>query len=241
MMLRLLPLVTGLVPIIAVFTSYWIAANTGNVPTCNPFIDGCTSVSATGRYPPASYLFKGAMLPQSIILSCYWLFNVAWLRALTVSAGQVPRNTYLVGTFGVTGSLFLILYVTFLGSQEPFYEFMRRYGVYMYFLLNVLAQIVLATKVLPVAKTLGLSRLVTLTKVQLVLAWFPFALGALNLVLKATLEDAGPAESRIEWIFAMQMQIYFIVSYFSWKETGFRAAFDAGGSVRESPGIPQRS
>lgn len=241
MMLRILPLVTGMVPIVAVFTSYWIAASAGNVPTCNPFIDGCTSVSATGRYPPASYLFKGAMLPQSIILSFYWLFNVAWLRALTVRAGNVPRNTYLVGTFGVTGSLFLILYVTFLGSQEPFYEFMRRYGVYMYFLLNVIAQIVLASKVLPIAKALHMPRLVKLTKLQLVLAWFPFALGALNLVLKATLEDAGPAESRIEWIFAMQMQIYFIVSYFSWKETGFRAMFDAGNETTEPVASPQRT
>lgn len=241
MMLRILPLVTGLVPIVAVFISYWIAASTGNVPSCNPFIEGCTSVSATGRYPPASYLFKGAMLPQSIILSCYWLFNVAWLRALTISAGRVPRNTYAIGTFGVTGSLFLILYVTFLGSQEPFYEFMRRYGVYMYFLLNVIAQITLASKVLPVARTLGIQRLIRLTKLQLVLAWFPFALGALNLVLKATLEDSGPAESRIEWIFAMQMQLYFIVSYFSWKETGFRAAFDTG-SVAEAPASsPQHS
>lgn len=235
MMLRALPLLTGLLPVIAVFSSYWIAAGSGNVPSCNPFVEGCTSVSATGRYPPASYLFKGTMLPQSIILSCYWLLNVAWLRALTISAGRVPKNTATVGTLGVTGSVFLILYVTFLGSQEPFYEFMRRYGVYMYFLLNVLAQIVLASKVLPLARTLGMQRLVTLTRLQLVLGWFPFALGALNLALKAVLEDSGPAENRIEWIFAMQMQLYFAVTYFSWKETQFRASFAAGRAPRGSP------
>lgn len=232
MMLRILPLATGLVPIIAVFTSFWIAAKTGNVPSCNPFVDGCTSVSATGRYPPASYLFKGAMLPQSMILSCYWLFNVAWLRALAVATGKVPRNTYLVGTLGVTGSLFLILYVTFLGSQEPFYEFMRRYGVYLYFLLNVIAQIILASKVLPIAKNLANRRLVKLTRLQLFLGWFPFALGALNLVLKATLEDAGPSEARIEWIFAMQMQLYFLVTYFSWRETGFDVTFGVASNGR---------
>lgn len=232
MMLRILPLLTGLVPIVAVFTSYWIAVSTGNVPSCNPFIDGCTSVSATGRYPPAGYLFKGAMLPQSVLLSCYWLFNVAWLRALMIASGKAPRHTSAIGTFGVTGSLFLILYVTFLGSQEPFYEFMRRYGVYLYFLLNVIAQIMLATKVMPIARQLRMPRLINLTRLQLVLAWFPFALGALNLVLKATLEDSGPAESRIEWIFAMQMQLYFVVTYFSWKETGFGVAFEAGKVAR---------
>jgi hypothetical protein len=228
MMLRNLPLLVGLIPIIAVFTSYWIAINTAEVPSCNPFIDGCTSVSATGRYPPASFLFKGAMLPQSVILACYWLFNVAWLRGLIVAAGRMPKNTYPVGVFGVTGALFLILYVTFLGTQEPFYEFMRRYGVYMYFALNVVAQIILASKVLPVARQLSHKRLVGLTRLQLILAWFPFALGALNLILKATLENSDAAENRIEWIFAMQMQLYFLVTYFSWRETQFRLSFVVG-------------
>ncbi|MEX2125773.1 MAG: hypothetical protein WD795_17930 [Woeseia sp.] len=232
MILRILPLLTGLIPLIAVFTSYSIAINTADVPSCNPFLEGCTSVSSTGRYPPASYLFKATMLPQSIILSCYWLFNVAWLRALTVAAGSMPRNTFAIGAFGVTGSLFLILYVTFLGSEEPFYEFMRRYGVYMYFALNVIAQIILATKVLPVARLLQNRRLITLTRLQLVLAWVPFALGALNLVLKAMLDNSRPAENRIEWIFAIQMQFYFIVSYFSWRETQFSLSFDAGASGR---------
>jgi hypothetical protein len=71
---------------------------------------------------------------------------------------------------------------------------------------------------------------VNLTKLQLVLAWLPFAFGALNLVLKAVLEDSDRAENRIEWIFAMQMQLYFLVSYFSWKETHFSASFKAGNA-----------
>jgi hypothetical protein len=110
---------------------------------------------------------------------------------------------------------------------------MRRYGVYMYFLLNVIAQIVLVSKLMPVARLLGMPCLINLTRLQLVLAWFPFALGALNLILKATLEDSGPAESRIEWIFAMQMQLYFIVTYFSWRESGFGMTFHVDKVVRK--------
>ncbi|MEX2494937.1 MAG: hypothetical protein WD448_02555 [Woeseia sp.] len=226
-MLRILPLLAGLIPLVAVSTSYWIAIHTAGIPSCNPFLDGCTSVSATGRHPPASYLFKGTMLPQSIILCCYWLFNVAWLRATAVAAGQSPRGASVVGTFGVTGSLFLIIYVTFLGTEAPFYEFMRRYGVYLYFLLSVIAQILLASKILPLAHQLRLPRLIALTRLQLLLGWFPFALGALNLLLKAILEDSGPAENRIEWIFALQMQLYFLVTFFSWQETRFRISFAA--------------
>jgi hypothetical protein len=58
----------------------------------------------------------------------------------------------------------------------------------------------------------------------------PFALGALNLVLKATLDDSDPAENIIEWIFALLMQIYFLLSYWNWRETGFAAEWRIAGS-----------
>jgi hypothetical protein len=221
MILRILPIVVGLVPIVTVFTCYSIAIETAGLPACNPFLDGCTSVSATGRHPPASYLFKATMLPQSILLSAYWLFNVLWLRALQRAAGLPATGGRTVGVLGVTGSLFLILYVTFLGTEQPFYEFMRRYGVYLYFALNVFAQLVLAYKVLPLARRWPDTPLLALVRTQLVLGWIPFALGVLNLVLKAVLEDSGPVESRIEWIFAILMQAYFVITWFCWRETGF--------------------
>jgi hypothetical protein len=221
MLLRLLPLVTGLLPLIAVFTSYAIAIHTVGLPACNPFLDGCTSVSATGRHPPGSFLFRAAMLPQSVLLAGYWLASLAWYRALRTQLGRDSRAGAAIGWFGVAGALFLVPYVTFLGTEEPFYEFMRRYGIYLYFLLNVIAQIILASRVLPLARELGLPRVLHVTRIQLALAWIPFALGALNLILKAVLENADAAENRIEWIFALLMQGYFLLSYVAWRETRF--------------------
>lgn len=221
MILRVLPIVVGLVPIVTVFTCYWIAIDAAGLPVCNPFLDGCTSVSATGRHPPASYLFKATMLPQSILLATYWVLNVAWLRALQRSAGVPNYSGPTIGVIGVAGSLFLILYVTFLGTEQPFYEFMRRYGVYMYFALNVVAQLILAYKVLPLARQWPRTRLLSLVRAQLVLGWVPFALGVVNLILKAVLEESRPAENRIEWVFAILMQVYFLITYFCWRETRF--------------------
>lgn len=233
MILRVLPLVTGLVPIFTVFTCYWIAIQTAGLPSCNPFLDGCTSVSATGRHEPASYLFKGMMMPQSILLSAYWLLNVGWLRALERANGKHAASGTTIGIIGVAGSLFLILYVTFLGSEVPFYEFMRRYGVYMYFALNVVAQLLLVYKILPYARAWPSRGFLTATRMQLFLAWVPFAIGVLNLILKATLEESKPAENRIEWSFAILMQGYFLLTFWSWRETQFSADFEVGrqGSV----------
>lgn len=225
MILRALPIVTGLVPVFTVFTCYAIAIETAGIPSCNPFLDGCTSVSSTGRHEPASYLFKAMMMPQSVVLSAYWLLNVGWLRALERARGGNANAGTGIGVVGVTGSLFLILYVTFLGSEVPFYEFMRRYGVYMYFALNVVAQLMLVYRVLPHARDWGTPRFLRVTRMQLFLAWVPFAMGVLNLVLKATLEESRPAENRIEWSFAILMQAYFLLTYWSWRETQFSAGF----------------
>lgn len=229
MLLRLLPLITGLLPIIAILASFFIAVDAGRVPPCNPFIDGCTSISATGRYPPASYLFRAAMLPQSVLLTIFWLFSAAWLRALAQAAGKKnDRAGSAIGALGAGGALCLILYVTFLGTTEPFYEFMRRFGVYLYFLLTVLAQLGLAWQVRPFAATLANDRLAVLANCQLGLAIVPFLMGILNLILKAVLADPDPAENVIEWLFALLMQGWFVLAWMTWQVTGFNARFAIG-------------
>lgn len=225
MLIRLLPLLTGFAPIFAAHVAYLIGVQADVLVACNPYIEGCTSISATGRYPPGSYLFKGIMMPESILMAAYWLFSVAWLRALERSAGRSGDGGTMVGAFGVAGALFLIVYVTFLGSQGPFYDFMRRFGVYFYFAFTVVAQLILAVKVLSVSRSLRISRVVLITKYQLGLALVPFAIGILNVVLKNVLEDATVPERIIEWIFALLMHVYFLLSYFAWRATGFDASF----------------
>ncbi len=228
MLIRLLPLITGLLPIVAILASFFIAVDAGRVPACNPFIDGCTSISATGRYPPASYLFRAAMLPQSVLLAIFWLFSAAWLRSLVHAAGRTDRREgRIIGVLGVGGALCLILYVTFLGTTEPFYEFMRRFGVYLYFLMTVLAQLGVALRVRPLAVTLANGRLRLLANCQLGLAIVPFLMGILNLVLKAVLANPDPAENVIEWFFALLMQAWFLLAWMTWRSTGFNASFSS--------------
>jgi len=225
MLLRLLPLITGLLPIIAIHLSLLIAINAGSIPACIPYIDGCVSISATGRYPPASFLFKAVMMAEAVVMIAYWLFNVAWIRSLEKPSGSQRNGGTAIGVLGTGGALFLMLYVTFLGTQEPFYEFMRRFGIYFYFSLTIIAQILLAVKSKQMGKLLQISSVIRIAKIQLGLATVPFALGILNLTLKATLADPDPAENVIEWIFALLMQSYFVLSYFSWRDSGFAVRY----------------
>lgn len=235
MLLRLLPLITGFAPIFAVHVSYLIAIRASILPACMPYIEGCTSISATGRYPPASYLFKSVMMAEAILMALYWLFSVAWLRSLSRTAGRSENVGSSVAVFGVAGAFFLIVYVTFLGTQGPVYDFMRRFGVYLYFLFTVVAQLILVARIMSVSPVLRIRGVVAITKIQLAVALIPFALGILNLVLKAVLDDADASENIIEWIFALLMHAYFLLSYFAWRATGFDASFSVDRSRVTGP------
>ena len=223
MILRAIPLLTGLLPILAIHGSLFLAIGAETVPSCNPYLSGCTSISATGRYEPASFLFKPAMIAEAVLMIVYWLFSVAWLKSLHEDAGMPGKAGAWVASTGIIGAIFLIIYVTFLGTQEPIYEFMRRFGVYVYFAGTVIAQLILVTQVLAVCKTGGKDSLQRIAKMQLFLALVPFALGILNLALKAILEDANALENSIEWIFALLVHCYFVLSFCAWRETGFEA------------------
>jgi hypothetical protein len=226
MLIRVLPLVTGLLPIIAIHISLVVAINAGTVPSCFPYIEGCTSISATGRHEPASLIFKPAMMSSWGILVFYWLFNLAWLRSLARTSGQNTNIGAWMAGVGTVGALALILYTTFLGTEAPFYEFMRRVGIYFYFGCTVIAQIILARHTLGLSRRLALETTRRVGQVQITLALIPFVLGILNLVLKATLENPDPVENIIEWIFALLMQSYFLLTYLAWRETAFSGRFE---------------
>jgi hypothetical protein len=96
-------------------------------------------------------------MAMAVALPVFWYFSVKWLRALD------PRwhshAVWSIFVSGAVGALALIVYVTFLGTKEPFYEFMRRFGIYFYFLGTALAQLLLALSFRGICKGLGDHRL----------------------------------------------------------------------------------
>lgn len=205
-MIRALPLVVGIVPIIGVTLAYWLGSRSGVLPSCMPLFDGCTSISATGRYLPGSLVFKAIMLPQAAFLLILWWIALEWLQQVAPRA----RRRVLVFVCGAVGAVALVLYVTFLGTKEPFYEFMRRFGIYLYFLGTVLSQLQL-TVVMPRSP---------LRTVMLWVIVTPFLLGLANIAQKALVDDPDTMENRIEWIAAVLMQVWFVLLYVAWRKSG---------------------
>lgn len=217
MLFRVLPLYAGLAPFIAITLAYWLGVRHGVLPSCIPYLDGCTSISATGRYMPGSLLFRAVMLPQAIVLALLWYFAALWIDALS----PARRSARMVLIWGLLGALALILYVTFLGTKAPFYELMRRFGIYLYFLGTIVAQVSLALALRRHVLRHDAPALERSAQAMLWLCGLPFALGLLNLVLKATLAEPDFVENRIEWIVSLMMQAYFVVLWAAWRKSGY--------------------
>ena len=224
MLIRWLPLIAGIAPFVGVHVCYLIAVEHGFLPACIPYLDGCTSISGTGRYPPASFLFRAVEMTTAALLVVIWYLTVEWLRALKPQMARTRAVAILVS--GFTGALALIVYVTFLGTAEPIYEFMRRFGIYFYFLGTVLAQLFAALSL----RSLRAESLGKLADALLWLSLSPFVLGIFNLAQKAVLAHAtaDALENSIEWVASTLMQAYFVVLYFAWRRTSFDVRVTAG-------------
>jgi len=218
-MLRWLPFIAGVLPLIAMFGAFALGVAYEVLPDCNPLIDGCRSISAAGRQPPGSFLFRAIMLPQGILLGFVWYLSVLWLRKLE----PTPTNTtcLIILVAGVVNVVALIMYVTFLGTTEPIYEFMRRTGIYFGFLGMAVAQLTIAIVLLR-------TRLRPLGQAMLSIGLAVCALGVLNLALRSVLADPDPAENRIEWIATILMQAWYFLLFIAWRRTGVEFSVRVG-------------
>ena len=200
-------MLTALAPIVGINLAYWVGVQFDNLPACIPYIDGCTSISSTGRYPPGDRLFRAVMLPQSVFLAVSWYFTALWLHTVRPDARR-SSTTALVA--GLVGALALIVYVSYLGSNDPFYEIMRRYGIYVYYVATAIAQIA-------VSLALPASRL---RRIMLGIMVTPFVLGLANFVQKAVLPEPDNIENVIEWIVSLLMQLWFVALWVAWRRSG---------------------
>ena len=89
-------MLAGLMPFIAMIGAFLIGVAYETLPACNPFLDGCASISATGRKPPGSFLFRAIMLPYTVVLVFLWYYAVHWLRTLDTELTFGPKVSGLL-------------------------------------------------------------------------------------------------------------------------------------------------
>lgn len=209
---------TGLLPVAGVVASAWIAMSQGLVPACNPLLEGCTSISATGRYFPASLAFRAAVLPTAALTVLFWLAAWRWLQVIG-APGRLA--VHLIPVTGVLAAVFLVVYVTFLGTEGDVYRFMRRFGVIHYFSMTLLSQLLLTRGLyhFPAAPSGPCRLMVGLCAAML-------ALGLIAVLIDLAAWDTNPVENVMEWNGGLLMMAFFPATAWAWRRTGFRLRFE---------------
>lgn len=121
-----LPLLCALLPFVAAHLAWWLSIEQGLIAACNPYLDGCVSISRAARHGLGNQLFRMMVLPAAALQALCWLAATLWLR-------QHGDRVRVLPWLGLVAGAFLALYATFLGSEGRVYELLRRYGIYLYF------------------------------------------------------------------------------------------------------------
>lgn len=218
----LLCLSCALLPFIAVHWAYLLAASDGQVPWCIPYIDSCTSISATGRKPPASFVFRGLMLPSAAFMLLYWWLHWYWLRGVLARSGRC-NSMLALSWLACVG---LVLYVTVLGEAGDLWRLQRKIGTVLFFSFTFLAQLLLAadlrtlpTAVHPQAQAVG-GRLLRLCQLMLVMGVFSVVVELISENWHDEIEDA------IEWQLALLLQLNFLFSAALWRRGEWQLVFE---------------
>lgn len=219
MAVRLYPLAyaaAGL-PLATIHLTYLLSVAAGSVEWCLPHIHSCTSISATGREPPAYFVFKGMMIPAAVLLILYWWLSVGWLRGLNsrwVSAGSI------IMALGLLAGVGLIFYSTMLGAIGELYSLQRHIGVVVFFGCGFFAQLLItaALQRLPAIRQYhrGMMQLSTVCLLLLLgLALMNVLISMLDHSLYKTLDNA------LAWNFAVLLCLHVMLIAEMWRRTEF--------------------
>ena len=234
MNVRLVPLLAALLPFVAVHATYLVAAGHGLVDWCFPYLDSCTSISATGREPPASYLFRATMLPSAVIMMAYWWLSYEWLRHLqrpranadegagrAADGNTASRGARWMLGLGILACIGLILYVTVLGEEGDNWARQRRIGTVLFFSFTYLSQLLLVGQLWRLRERLpgvhpGLLRAMWILCIVLLAA------GVLTVAIDAWDEMLYESvEYAFHWVLTLLLQVNFLLGYFVWRGAGW--------------------
>ena len=135
------PLLAGLLPLAATTIAYALAVHAGQVPECNPLLEGCVSISRTARQGPANVVFRALVLPAAVLQALCWLLALPWLRSQGVAPGRSLRALPVLGT---GAAIALVLYASCLGVEGEGWRAVRRVAIPLYFGLTCICMIVVA-------------------------------------------------------------------------------------------------
>lgn len=121
-----LAIAAAVLPFVTFNTTYLIASSLEHVQSCFTYLQGCTSVSSTGRQFPETILFKAGVLTLAIVLAVHWHRAANYLQPLGLSSGGARSLRVIAYVSAVALSIYAIT----LGLPDEQFGTLRRIGTH---------------------------------------------------------------------------------------------------------------
>lgn len=203
---------------ILIFLLYWLGSACGFVFACIeeyivwciPHIEGCTSISRTGRSGTSFYIFKCTLIPVAGLAFIYWLDIARWIRLKTPTHSVL---LFLPTILGCLGAIALLLQITFLGSECGICRNIRSYSTSSFFLLTFAAQWLFWIKLRTLNERKWVSRLYFFVCLVLTVELVMF------ITIPNFLENTSALENSIAWRSSYLIALAPAISAFGWNLT----------------------
>ena len=229
MVLWPLPLVAGLLPAVATLAAWALSMHLGLVPACNPFIDGCISISRAARHDLPNHVFRTLVLPAALLQALTWWLAARWLRDLPGAAAM--RGLAALPLLGATAGLALVLYGSFLGTDGPIYRALRQYGTVVYFGFTCLCLLIAGGAVQRAVAAGALTLAPALRHAMVALSVGLVMLGLGNALVGAAADGElkHRVENLTEWWGALIFVLGFVALAAMWRRCRLQLTLHDGG------------
>ena len=194
-------LLISFLPFVAIHLSLYLSFQDGLLISCNPYVEGCYSISKVARQPSSIIFFKVTLSISALLLFFIWekIFKSDLYK------------THIF--FGKLGSISLIIYIIALGNDGFLYEFMRRFGVFIFYMITLYLQWIYTfaqTKLL----VLSTHRVLFLK----ILAYLQIMIFIFSLPFFLIIKNDGYIENIIEWWISLTITIWFFINFIYYKK-----------------------
>jgi hypothetical protein len=217
MLVQRLSLGLFIIPLITVFACLGVAIAFNVYEPCNPFINGCYTISRIGRSHPGVLIFKPMMLITVIMIIAYSFEHVRIFKKFLIS--KIYLNLILL--FGLVSAACLFTYILFLGVEgSEVWKFMRRGGIFIYIISLVFSQFFIALSYMKIKDDYQVIVSFQAIKVTFYHSFFVVIFGFVLFLFTNRFLQLTTWNTRIviEWNYFLFMSLFFLNTYFVWKK-----------------------
>jgi hypothetical protein len=217
MLLKRLSLGLFIIPSVTIILCLITTIYLNILDLCNPFINGCYSISRVGRSYPAVLLFKPMMIINIILMIAYFFEHYRIFKKFLLN--KIFLNLILLS--GLVSSFSLLVYIIFLGVEgSEIWRFMRRGGIFIYIISLIISQFLIILTYLKIKNGYQIiisSKIININFYYNVLL-ITFGIIIIPLIDIFSLTTSWYVKNIVQWNYFLLMNLFFFNTYFIWKK-----------------------